>query len=203
MFGNVFEMAVTIVVSVITLALNNYVCYSAVALSAVVVALPGYALTSAVMELSAKNLCSGAVHLIHAIMYILFLAFGMGYGSTVWSLTHPGVAVRSMDTCHNPVDPYWYFLILPLTTLGICICFGANIRQYPAFTANAAVGFVVYYFMSKVVGPTSVITSSVGAFALGLTGNIYGRVTKRLAFVPLIGGIIILVPGSLGNHSLK
>ncbi|KAI8343429.1 hypothetical protein BC941DRAFT_411364 [Chlamydoabsidia padenii] len=198
MFGNVFEMAVTIVVSIITLALNNYVCYSAVALSAVVVALPGYALTSAVMELSAKNLCSGTVHLIHAIMYILFLAFGMGYGSTVWSLTHPGTAIRSMDTCHNPVDPYWYFLILPMTTLGISICFGANIRQYPAFTLNAAVGFVVYYFMSKVVGPTSVITSSVGAFALGLTGNIYGRVTKRLAFVPLIGGIIILVPGSLG-----
>ncbi|ORZ25617.1 hypothetical protein BCR42DRAFT_316231 [Absidia repens] len=198
MFGNVFEMVVTIVVSVITLALNSYVCYSAVALSSVVVALPGYALTSAVMELSAKNLCSGAVHLIHAIMYVLFLAFGMGYGSTVWSLTHPGVEVISMATCANPVDPYWYFLMLPLTTFGICICFGANIRQYPAFTLNAGVGFVVYYFMTKTVGPNSVITPSVGAFALGLTGNIYGRLTKQLAFVPLMGGIIILVPGSLG-----
>ncbi|CAO3623061.1 unnamed protein product [Cunninghamella echinulata] len=201
MFGNVFEMAVPIVVSIITLALHNYVCYSAVALSAVVVALPGYSITSAVMELAAKNLCSGAIHLIHAIMYVLFLGFGMSYGNTVWGLTHPGNSDDFKDTmqaCANPVDPLWYILMLPVACFGISICFGASLKQYPAFTLNAAVGFTVYFFMSKVVGPTSIITPSVGAFALGLTGNIYGRITKRLSFVMLMGGIIILVPGSIG-----
>ncbi|CAO3645491.1 unnamed protein product [Cunninghamella blakesleeana] len=201
MFGNVFEMAVTIVVSIITLALHNYVCYSAVALSAVVIALPGFSLTSAVMELSAKNLCSGAIHLIHAIIYIFFLAFGMGYGNTVWELTHPGSdfkAASTMQTCSQPVDPLWYILMLPLACVGIGIVFGTTVKQYPAFTLNSAVGFAVYYFLAKVVGPTSIITPSVGAFALGLTANIYGRITKRLTFVMLMGGIIILVPGSIG-----
>lgn len=108
-----------------------------------------------------------------------------------------------MQACSQPVDPHWYILMLPLTCIGIGIVFGTSVKQYPAFTLNSAVGFVVYYFLSKVIGPTSIITPSVGAFALGLTANIYGRITKRLTFVMLMGGVIILVPGSIGKLNIN
>ncbi|KAF7731397.1 hypothetical protein EC973_000205 [Apophysomyces ossiformis] len=195
MFGNVFEMIVSVLVSIIALALHRYVCFSAVSLAAVVIALPGYSLTSAVMELSAKSIGSGAIHLVHAIMYVLFLGFGLGYGSSVWRLTHPGENIEFAAVCSDPISPYWFFLLLPLACFCIAIVFGAPVTQWIPMTANAAVGFVVYYFFSKVSGSDSVVTPSVGAFALGLAGNLYGRLTKRIAFVPLIGGIIILVPG--------
>ncbi|KAI8069469.1 hypothetical protein BC940DRAFT_236995 [Gongronella butleri] len=207
MLGNVFEMVLTIVVSVVVLALNPYVCYLAVSLSAIVVALPGYSLTSAVMELSARNLCSGTVHLAHALMYVLFLAFGMSYGSGIWSLTH-GADLTSdrttsdspLQTCIDPVNPYWYFLILPLTCAGILICYGGNMRQYPGFTLNSAVGFVLYYFLNKILGTStsaSNIVSSVSAFAIGLVSNIYARVTNKPSN-HMHFAIVILVPGSLG-----
>ncbi|KAG0166887.1 hypothetical protein DFQ28_006818 [Apophysomyces sp. BC1034] len=195
MFGNVFEMVVSVIVSIMALALHRYICFSAVSLAAIAIALPGYSLTSAVMELSAKSIGSGAIHLVHAIMYVLFLGFGLGYGSSVWRLTHPGENIEFAAVCSNPISPYWFFLLLPLACFSIAIVFGASVSQWIPMTANAAVGFVVYYFFSKVTGSDSVVTPSVGAFALGLAGNLYGRLTKRIAFVPLIGGIIILVPG--------
>ncbi|KAI8391737.1 uncharacterized protein BYT42DRAFT_592090 [Radiomyces spectabilis] len=198
MFGNVFEIVVSILVSVVTIALHPHVCFTAVSLSAIVIALPGYAVTSAVMELSAKNIGSGAIHLVHAIMYVLFLGFGLGYGTSVWHLSHPGQDIEVMAVCQNPVSPWWFFLLLPLTGIGISIVFGAAVNQFIPLVGNTAVGFAVYYFLSLAIGSQSVIVPSVGAFALGLTGNLYGRLTKRLAFVPLIGGIIILVPGSIG-----
>ncbi|KAI7865506.1 hypothetical protein BDF14DRAFT_1824283 [Spinellus fusiger] len=198
MLSNVFEIAVSVLVSVVTIALHPHVCFSSVSLSAIVVALPGYALTSAVMEMSAKNIVSGSIHLIHAIMYVLFLGFGLGYGASVWNLTHVEETIELAAVCNNPVSPYWYILLLPISGITIAVVFGAAKSQWIPFTMNAAVGFVVTFFLARVTHGDQNITSSVGAFALGLTGNLYGRLTNKLAFVPLIGGIIILVPGSLG-----
>lgn len=208
MLGHVFEMVMTIFITFIALSLRHYSCYSVVALSAIVASLPGYTLTAAVMELAANKLCSGAVHLVHAIMYVLFLGFGMGYGSTVWHLAYLDTTTEIHTVCQRPVNPFWYFLLLPLVCLGSCLCFGANLRfHYPIYTLNAAVGFVAMYFLGKTIDSTPAassatssmfITPSVGAFALGIPGNLYARLTQRAEFVPLFGGVVILVPGSLG-----
>ncbi|KAI8992605.1 hypothetical protein BDB01DRAFT_716961 [Pilobolus umbonatus] len=201
MFGNIFEMLITIPIAIITLALSPKVCFAAVTMASIIIALPGYSLTCSVMELSAKNLISGVVHLVYAIMYVLFLAFGIGYGCSIWRLTHNNEAIDTTASCQSGMNPYWIFLILPLLTLGFAIVFGASIGQWIPMICASAVGYSVHYFVELYVGPGSVITPSAGALALGLFGNIYARVTKRLAFVPILGGIIILVPGSLGVKS--
>ncbi|KAI8378635.1 hypothetical protein BD560DRAFT_366671 [Blakeslea trispora] len=198
MFGNVFEMAITIPIAIIALALHSYVCFAAIALSAIVIALPGYSLTCSVMELAAKNLVSGTVHLVYALMYILFLAFGIGYGCSVWRLAYPEFDLNVLGTCENGINPYWTFLLLPLAIMAIGIVYGAHYRQWPSMIADSAIAYAVYYFVSKYVGSSNVIAPSAGAFALGLAGNIYARVTKRQAFAPLMSGTLILVPGSLG-----
>ncbi|OBZ90969.1 hypothetical protein A0J61_00983 [Choanephora cucurbitarum] len=198
MFGNVFEMAITIPIAIIALALHSYVCFAAIALSAIVIALPGYSLTCSVMELAAKNLVSGTVHLVYALMYILFLAFGIGYGCSVWRLAYPELDLNVLGTCEDGINPYWTFLLLPLAIMAIGLVYGAHYRQWPSMIADSAIAYAVYYFVSKYVGSTNVIAPSAGAFALGLAGNIYARVTRRQAFAPLMSGTLILVPGSLG-----
>lgn len=150
------------------------------------------------MELAAKNLISGVVHLTYAMMYVLFLAFGIGYGCSIWRLSHPDFDVNVLTACTNNINPWWTFLILPLATIGFGVVYGASPNQWLPMVGDSALGYAVYYFVSKYAGSNSVITPSAGAFALGLGGNIYSRITKRLAFVPLMGGIIILVPGSIG-----
>ncbi|CAO3673169.1 unnamed protein product [Rhizopus microsporus] len=198
MFSNVFEMAITIPIAVIALALHPYICFAAVAISAIVIALPGYSLTCSVMELSARNLVSGSIHLVYALIYVLFLAFGIGYGCSIWRLSHPDVDLNVLGACQNSLNPYWTFLFLPLSTIGLGTVYGADVHQWFPMVLDSAVGYSVYYFVDKYTHSSAVITPSVGAFALGLFGNLYARVTKRLAFVPLMGGTIILVPGSIG-----
>jgi uncharacterized membrane protein YjjP (DUF1212 family) len=151
------------------------------------------------MELSAKNLVSGSIHLVYALMYVLFLAFGIGYGCSVWRLAHPDVELNVLGACQNGLDPYWTFLFLPLATIGLGTVYGADAYQWPSMVLDSAVGYTVYYFVGKYTGNSPVITPSAGAFALGLFGNLYARITKRLAFAPLMGGTIILVPGSIGK----
>lgn len=162
------------------------------------IALPGFSLTCSVMELAAKNLISGTVHLVYAMMYVLFLAFGIGYGCSIWRLAHPGVEIDVLTACQGSISPWWTFLMLPICTVAFGVVYGASLNQWLPMIGDSAVGYAVYFFVAKYAGSSSVITPSAGAFALGLFGNIYSRVTKRLAFVPLMGGTIILVPGSIG-----
>ncbi|KAG1217772.1 hypothetical protein G6F35_008868 [Rhizopus arrhizus] len=199
MLGSVFEMVITIPIAVIALALHPHICFAAVAMGAIIIALPGFSLTCSVMELSAKNFVNGSIHLIYALMYILFLAFGIGYGCSIWRLTHPDLDIDvSGSSCQSSPDPSWSFLFLPLSTIGFAMVFGASVSQWPVMILNSALGYTVSFFVSKFTGPASVITPSVGAFAIGLFGNLYGRITKRLAFVPIVGGTVVLVPGSIG-----
>ncbi|CEP16074.1 hypothetical protein [Parasitella parasitica] len=198
MFGNVFEMVVTIPVAVVTLALHPHVCFAAVAMAAIVIALPGYSLTCSVMELAAKNLISGTVHLVYALMYVLFLAFGIGYGCSIWRLGHPDQTIEVLGACQESVNPWWIFLILPIATVGFGVVYGASPNQWLPMVGDSAAGYAVYYFVARYAGSSSVITPSAGAFVLGCCGNLYARLTKRLAFVPIMGGVIILVPGSIG-----
>lgn len=61
-------------------------------------------------------------------------------------------------------------------------------------TLVTAVGFTVSYFMTS----GSQVTPAVAAFAVGIAGQAYGRITGKLSYVPLLSGVLLLVPGSVG-----
>ena len=61
-------------------------------------------------------------------------------------------------------------------------------------TLVTAVGYTVSYFMKS--GPQ--VTPAVAAFAVGIAGQAYGRITGKLSYVPLLSGVLLLVPGSVG-----
>lgn len=61
-------------------------------------------------------------------------------------------------------------------------------------TLVTAVGYTVSYFMTA--GPQ--VTPAIAAFAVGIAGQAYGRITGNLSYVPLLSGVLLLVPGSVG-----
>ncbi|KAF9136752.1 hypothetical protein BGX30_010895 [Mortierella sp. GBA39] len=61
-------------------------------------------------------------------------------------------------------------------------------------TVVTAVGYTVSYFMTA--GPQ--VTPAIAAFAVGIAGQAYGRITGNLSYVPLLSGVLLLVPGSVG-----
>jgi len=77
-------MTASILVGFIAKAFGDRVCYTAVTLAGVVVLLPGLLLTQAIMELSSRNVVSGAVRMFYALMYAFFLGFGLTLGADFW-----------------------------------------------------------------------------------------------------------------------
>ncbi|KAF9438475.1 hypothetical protein BGZ76_007594 [Entomortierella beljakovae] len=195
-YGNVFEMTASILVGFIAKALNSHVCFSAVALASVVVLLPGLMLTQAIMELSSRNIVSGSVKMFYALMYAFFLAFGLTLGSELFDFVSGSTAISA--TCSPSISHWWYFIIFPAVSMSINIVFNAHPRQWFGMTTVTAVGFVVTIFLKS----RPQISGAIAAFAVGVCGQLYGRLTGRLSYVPLLSGILILVPGSVGVRGI-
>ncbi|KAG0036507.1 hypothetical protein BGZ82_004106 [Podila clonocystis] len=193
-YGPLFEMTSSIVVGFIARALGDHVCFSAVALAGVVVLLPGLVLTQAIMELASRNIVSGAVRMFYALMYAFFLGFGLSLGAELWVYLSGDNTVASASACAQGINHFWYFLIYPAVSASINIVFNAHPRQWFGMTLVTAVGFVVTYFLKG--GPQ--VTSAIAAFAVGITGQLYGRLTGQLSYVPMLSGVLLLVPGSVG-----
>ncbi|GJJ79110.1 hypothetical protein EMPS_11469 [Entomortierella parvispora] len=197
-YGNVFEMTSSILVGFIAKSFGDRVCFSAVALAGVVVLLPGLLLTASIMELASRNIVSGAVRMFYALMYAFFLGFGLSLGGEIWDSITGASSTPSAASCENGVDRWWFFLIFPAVSTSINIVFNAHPSQWIGMTLVTAVGFTVSYFMTA--GPQ--VTPAVAAFAVGLAGQAYGRITGKLSYVPLLSGVLLLVPGSVGVRSV-
>ncbi|KAF9110229.1 hypothetical protein BGX27_006621 [Mortierella sp. AM989] len=197
-YGNVFEMTASILVGFVAKAFGDRVCFSAVALAGVVVLLPGLLLTQAIMELSSRNIVSGAVKMFYALMYAFFLGFGLTMGAELWDYVAGGPVAASASACQHSISRWWYFIVYPAVSASINIVFNAHPRQWFGMTSVTAVGFMVTLFFKS--GPQ--VNAAVAAFAVGISGQLYGRLTGQLSYVALLSGILILVPGSVGVRGI-
>ncbi|KAJ7783602.1 hypothetical protein DFH07DRAFT_193503 [Mycena maculata] len=88
MYANVYEISVTIIVAFVARGLSNipgnYFCYSAISSAGVVVILPGFTVLVSALELMSKNVFCGSVRIVYAIIYTLFLGFGLTIGSDLY-----------------------------------------------------------------------------------------------------------------------
>ncbi|KAF9295223.1 hypothetical protein BGZ88_002567 [Linnemannia elongata] len=197
-YGNVFEITASILVGFLAKSFGDRVCFEAVALAGVVVLLPGLLLTQAIMELSCRNIVSGAVRMFYALMYAFFLGFGLNIGAELWGYVSGHTEPASPEACSHSINRWWYFLIYPAVSASINIVFNAHLRQWFGMTLVTSVGLVFTLFLKS--GPQ--ITAAIAAFAVGVTGQLYGRVTGQLSYVPLLSGVLLLVPGSVGVRGI-
>jgi len=66
----------------------------------------------------------------------------------------------------------------------------------------SCVGWVTNHFVGKKFPNQSDISAAVGAFAVGVIANIYGRFFRGNAFAVMITGILFQLPSGLGNGGL-
>ncbi|KAJ7071193.1 hypothetical protein C8F01DRAFT_1109503 [Mycena amicta] len=88
MYANVYEISATIIVAFVARGLSNipgnYFCYSAISSAGVIVILPGFTVLVSALELMSKNMFCGSVRIVYAIIYTLFLGFGLTIGSDLY-----------------------------------------------------------------------------------------------------------------------
>ncbi|KAF8226480.1 DUF1212-domain-containing protein [Tricholoma matsutake] len=218
LYSNVFEVTVTTLFSFLAAALasSHHFCYSAIASSAVVLILPGFVVLCGALELMSRNIVAGSVRLCYAVVYALFLGFGLAMGNKAFEKISGTTVFGPEDyTCsmtHNvhgqwyqkTPSKFWAFLTVPMYSLFLSLRIQApyNRKEILLLVAISCIGWVINHFTgTKFVGQSDII-AAVGAFSIGIISNLYARFFSGNAFAIMITGILFQVPSGLGSGGL-
>ncbi|KAG0239702.1 hypothetical protein BGX31_002553 [Mortierella sp. GBA43] len=198
-YAHICEVTMSVVVAFIAEALHNQVCRSSVKMAGIVMLLPGYTITTSILELSSRHMISGSVRLFYAIIFSLLLGYGLTIGASLWNLIDPSSKPAAVTgACPETLDPKWNILFVPMFALSLNIWLKAHPRQWILATLLSVIGYVISYATATWGGAKTEVSSALAAFAIGLCGNIYQRMTHHLTFQAVVCAVFFLVPGSLG-----
>ncbi|KAI9823711.1 MAG: hypothetical protein M1832_002268 [Thelocarpon impressellum] len=201
LYSNVFEISATVLTSFLARALGSVsggdlFCFSALAQSSIALILPGYTVLCGSLELQSKSLVAGSVRMVYAIIYSLFLGFGITIGTAIYGLIDPDRAT-STTQCSNRIPEYWPFIFVPPFTLCLVVINQAKWRQAPVMVLIAFAGYTVNFFAAKRLPSNAQISNTLAAFVIGVLGNLYSRVQHGVAAAAIFPAIFVLVPSSL------
>ena len=206
------------------------------------------------LELASKNIVCGSVKMVYALIYTLFLGFGLQIGSDLFLLfdptarhhlatlaaklsttvtligtfasdnstdsTSPAVGTFSftnatnnymadiVDGCYRPSSfgwfiqpfPWWtQFIIVPIFSVLSSL---ANLQPWKTkellvMVVISCASYATNKIANHYIFDRSDIVSAIGAFTVGLLGNIYSRKMGGTAFTSMVTGVLFLVPVSV------
>ncbi|KAI5306293.1 hypothetical protein KEM56_001536 [Ascosphaera pollenicola] len=206
LYANVFEVSAAILTSFLARAFGSirnsngdYIfCFAALAQSSIALILPGYIVLCGSLELQSKNLVAGSVRMVYAILYSLFLGFGILIGTAVYGLMDSNAS--SAYKC--PASPITneYLNKFP-SVIGFTLCLvlanHGRISQMPVMTVISFTGYVVNLFASRKFTNNTQVANALAAFAIGVMGNLYSRIAHGLAAAAILPAIFVQVPSGL------
>ncbi len=196
----VFELVAAFVAAVIAIGATQLglpVSFQIATLAGLIILVPGLTLTVAMNELATRNLVAGTARSTSAAIVFLEVGFGVALGEQVMTrIFGPAPLV------HGAGLPLWTEPIaLVVAAFSIAVLFQAHPRATPVIVLSCAAAFYGARLGAWLLGPA--LGASVGAFVVAAGSNLYARVARHPAMVPMVPGILLLVPGSLGFRSLS
>ncbi|KAI1438992.1 hypothetical protein GGR50DRAFT_701697 [Xylaria sp. CBS 124048] len=200
LYNNLFEISATILTSFLarlfgSIGDGELFCFSALAQSSIALILPGWFVLSAALELQSRALVPGSIRLVYAIIYSLFLGFGITVGTVLYGLFNPHAT--SATSCSGTMDPHLAFIFVPLFTLCLAVVNQAKWKQIPVMVCISFVGYVVDFFSSPHFKAAPQIANTLGAFTVGVCANLYSRLRHGVAAAALLPAIFVQVPSGL------
>ena len=187
------------VVGFLAILIHHYssgINYVLVALSGLIVLIPGLGITIAMRELSTNHLVSGSGRLAGAVTVLFLLSFGLALG---YLIGHRFFGDEAF-TMSTPTPDWFRYLAIVITSLAFTVIFKARIADvFWIFLSIALAYSGSQLFKFWLEQP---FISLATAVLIATAGNIYSRVTDNPASLMQIPGIILLVPGSMGFNSL-
>ncbi|TFK75777.1 DUF1212-domain-containing protein [Pluteus cervinus] len=260
LYANVFEISIAILVSFAARGLSSIrthvFCYTAISSAGIIGILPGYLILSSSLELASKNIVCGSVKMVYALIYTLFLGFGLQIGSDVYllfdsrsrrELHHLAVNMTAtavfsgtwnpdnatdpattgfgtwtfsrapplgeyniMNGCYRPKGGPWYLQPFPLWTAFIIVPLFSILsslnnlqpfksKQLPVMVIISCCSYASNRVANHYIFNRSDVVSAIGAFTVGLLGNIYSRKMGGTAFTSMVTGVLFLVPSGLSQ----
>ena len=174
-------------------------------LAGLVVLLPGLTFTLALTELSTRHLASGTARLSGALVVFLGLGFGVALGAKLG--TEIGLGLRGMmpsgaiaALAQTPLPMWTEWIALLVAPLAFTVLLNADIRDAGRIVIACALAYLVSRFAGASMGEE--LGAFLGAFSVSAGSNLLGRYLRRSPMVTVVPGLLILVPGSIGFHSV-
>ncbi len=189
----VFELIGSAFCALVANVLSPFIAISPtiVTLAALVVLLPGMSLTVAMTELATRHLIAGTARLMSAVIVLLQLVVGVALGERVASAL---VAVETAPPAAMPEWAQWVALIA--SALGMAIIVQAQKRAFVWILAASVIGYLGTGIGTQWLDDRMGVI--VGAFCVGVLGNVFARLMERPAQVVHVPATLLLVPGSMG-----
>jgi len=198
-FGRVFEPVAAFAASAAAAALTFTVgpfAISNATLAGLIVLIPGLTLTTAMSELSTRNLVSGTARLSGALVLFMTIGFGVALGAQIVSST-----IGAPHIANPTVLPIWTETVaLAIAPFAFMVLLRAHLIDAGWIVFAGALAVVGSRLGTRALGPE--LGLFVGALTIGLASNLIARYRDRPAAITLVPGLILLVPGSIGFRSL-
>ncbi len=165
-------------------------------LAGLIVLSPGYSLTTAMSELSTRHLSSGTARLSGAFMVFLGIGFGVALGTRLAGTIFG--APPQVTPVPMPSWAIWGAILVAASAFTVLL--RAELRDLGWITLSGVLAFLGARVGASALGPE--LGMFLGALGVGVGSNVYSHVTGRPASVPLVPGVLMLVPGSIGFRSV-
>ncbi|ODQ80982.1 hypothetical protein BABINDRAFT_170700 [Babjeviella inositovora NRRL Y-12698] len=204
LYTSVFEVAASIVVSFLARALGsirggNLFCFAAITQGSLALILPGYIILCGSLELQSRNLVAGAVRMFYAIIYSLLLGFGITLGAALYGWIDKNAT--SETQCPTQLNPWFRFIFVPGFTIGLGLVNQARFSQLPVMVIISGVAYVANYFAGLHFTSATEFTSAIGAFVIGVLGNLYSRLGHGMAVLAMLPAIFVQVPLGIASQN--
>lgn len=158
-------------------------------LSSIIIFIPGLAITTALEEITSKNLVSGGAKLFDAIISLFKQFFGVLLGLALMSSL-----IDFTNLGHISEMPRWImFLSIPLFSISLLAIFQVRKKDMILGILTGVLAFFLTVFFS---GAGVLLSTFIGTIVTVAISNLFSRITKSPTTVYLTQGIIMLVPGS-------
>lgn len=206
LYSSVFEVTASIVVAFVTRGIGSIkdgklFCFGALAQGSLALILPGYIILCGSLELQSKNLVAGSVRMFYAIIYSLFLGFGITLGASLYGWVDHSATNQAQCLKGHAIDDKWRILFVPLYSMVLGLINQARFAQLPLMIIISSVAYVCTYFAGKHFQNVTEFTASIGAFVIGILGNMYSRIGKGMAVSAMLPAIFVQVPSGIASKS--
>ncbi|TKG91948.1 threonine/serine exporter family protein [Puteibacter caeruleilacunae] len=186
------ESMVALVATIVTGILSLYfdqINISMTILASIIVFIPGLSITSALEEITARNLVSGTAKLFDALVSLFKQFFGVVLGLAILPLfvkLNPQPVINDI--------PHWVdYPAMVLMTASLTPAF--KIRPKDVFLC-VVVGFLSFFSTTLFAFAGILVSIFIGTLVSVSVSKLFSKLTKSPRLVFLIPGIIMLVPGS-------
>jgi uncharacterized membrane protein YjjP (DUF1212 family) len=168
-------------------------------LSVIILLVPGMVLTTALSELSNRNLVSGAGRLMEA--FIIFLSILFGIACVIALESALGLTHVSTGAPRDTQAVWLQIVAMVVASLCFAMLFHVPRQHLLAATFSGAIGWVVTGQATRYL-PGS-LAAFCAALSVAVWANACARYSQRPAQLFLLPGLVLLVPGSFGFLSLE